>query len=224
MLISPMAPKLCLLVAGMTLSLSSVTMGNHHGPLEAASRAYRDQVQAMERLVHRTRYLDRYDVRLVERLENASCDFHGATFDPSDRSRLMYQWGEVQSLHSRAELALFGSATYPVNTELMACWDQVAMGYAALAVQLGCVTNHSHPYSKLPLPRRDPIDGSMRANLDTYRDSIATPINPSHPNAQYPSNSAARDFPNRDFQQPPIGRRDVGVVVVESLLNRLIQR
>ena len=120
----------------LTLLASSIATAGGMPPFESAAREYRSAVQAFERHVHRLRYLDRYDVKLVERLENAACDFYGTSFRPSDVARVMYYWNEIELLEPRVASAIFGRECYPVNIELAECWKQVTCAHAELALRL----------------------------------------------------------------------------------------
>lgn len=121
--------------------LATPALANHRHPLTEAAAQYRDHVQHFERYVHKLRYLERFDVRLVERLENAACDFFGATHRIDDPSRLLYHWNEIQSLQPRVTDALFGRACYPVNPELEACWREVLQSYECVERELRCLSH-----------------------------------------------------------------------------------
>ena len=123
----------------MLLSAIAVpAAANAASPLTVAACEYRDAARHFERAVREVRFVDHYDERLVGRLENAACDLHSAT--QSNRlDRIMYAWGEVQSLHTRVDAAIFHRPCYPQHPVLLKCWERVTCAATDLAKEIECV-------------------------------------------------------------------------------------
>jgi hypothetical protein len=120
-------------------------------PLTVAACEYRDAARHFERSVRQVRFIDHYDERLVGRLENAACDLHSATH--SHRlDRILYAWGEVQSLHARVDAAIFHRPCYPQHPVLLKCWERVTCAAANLAKEIECVTADPIGHGYRPTP------------------------------------------------------------------------
>ena len=129
---------------------ASVASAAHDSPLLTAACEYRDAVKHFERTVQQVRFIDHYDVRLVNRLEDAACEMHIAARHPERLDRLEYRWHEVQSLHRRAEAAIFGRSCYPQHPALIRCWERVSCAYRELAAQVECACN-AHQVHRPPV-------------------------------------------------------------------------
>lgn len=126
----------------------------HDSSLVHPATAYRDAVQDFRRGVHRARYVDRYDRRLVDDLERASHHFRTSAHHPSDVHRLRYHWDELRSLHGRVEAALFGRGGYPRNPALNGTWGQVCGAMGELSRQLRSLGGD---YRRSPRPGHDAL-------------------------------------------------------------------
>ncbi len=128
-----------LFVVSAAVVSTSVAKAAHDSPLATAACEYRDAVKQFERTVHDVRFIDHYDVRLVNRLEDAACDMHAAARHPERIDRLVYRWDEVKTLHRRVATAIFGRSCYPQHPALIRSWERVSCAYRELATQIQCV-------------------------------------------------------------------------------------
>lgn len=117
---------------------------SHRDPLVCAATDYRDAVREFRREVHRLRYIERYDRRLVDDLERATHRFRSAAHRPDDVRRLLYHWSELQTLHGRVESAIFGRDCYPFDPVLGAHWQRVSMVMNQMVVELRRVSAGRH--------------------------------------------------------------------------------
>jgi hypothetical protein len=224
----------------IALLLSSTATAGGLPPFESAARNYRSAVQAFERQVHRLRYIDRYDVMLVERLENAACDFYGTSFRPSDVSRVYYYWHEIEVLQPRVASVIFDRECYPINIELAQCWEQVTCAYNELALCLRPPVIVDRNGRELPqdyhpaVPRRDT---RYPPHAEPYHDhhapsdyhgTIAVPPIATQP---FPigdtRNSSFGGYPSDRYGHQTNRRvdgRDLGAVIISSLLQRAFSR
>lgn len=121
---------------------------DHDSPLYEAADHYRDAVKHFEEDVRDAKYFNRYDEKLVDRLEDATSSLRSAAGDLDHLDRLFYEWEEVQSLQARVERAIFGRPCYPPHSQLMRCWDDVLIGYDRLARQMQVIG--SRPFCASP--------------------------------------------------------------------------
>ncbi len=234
----------------VTLAMNASAMAGGAPPFESAARDYRSAVQAFERQVHRLRYLDRFDVMLVERLENAACDFYGTSFRPSDVSRVSYYWNEIEVLQPRVASAIFGRDCYPVNFELAECWERVMCTYSELALRLhppvavdrngrvqgrvNTVPAHAHDIHD----RQNIYDSQIvspyveRRDVNDFRATIAVPPigSQAFPIGHGSRGDQANGFRGPEFDshgQQSVRRvegRDLGAIILSSLLQRALAR
>ena len=228
----------------VTLLMNGSATAGGIPPFESAARDYRSAVQAFERQVHRLRYLDRFDVMLVERLENAACDFYGTSFRPSDVSRVSYYWNEVEVLQPRVASAIFGRDCYPVNLELADCWERVMCTYSELALRLNppvvvdrngrvvgrgsTAPTHAHDmhYPQIDVPYIE------RRVSNDFQATIAVPPIGSQvfPIGHGSRSDRASGFGGPAFNQRGqqssrrVDGRDLGAIIVSSLLQRALAR
>ena len=131
------------LLLAAVLVPTSVQAG-HDSPLTNAARAYRDAVVDFERNVIRARYIDRYDVRLVDDLEDATSELRSASRDPFRGNRFAHAWQDVSDLHRRVEASLFGRGNYRIDPQLARCWATVVCAYTDLIAQVNYLDNHAY--------------------------------------------------------------------------------
>ncbi len=228
----------------VTLLMNGSATAGGIPPFESTARDYRSAVQAFERQVHRLRYLDRFDVMLVERLENAACDFYGTSFRPSDVSRVSYYWNEIEVLQPRVASAIFGRDCYPVNFELAECWERVMCAYSELALRLNppvvvdrngrvlgrgnTIPTHAHDmhYPQTATPYNE------RGGMNDFRSTIAVPPigSQAFPIGHGSRGDRVSGFGGPDFDQRGqqssrrVDGRDLGAIIVSSLLQRALAR
>lgn len=133
-----------------TLGLTATpAQADHNSPLRRATECYRDAVKKFELLVIRTRYIDRYDERLVDELEDSTSRLRSAARDERRCDRTRSRFAETAALHYRVESVFFTRSVYPLNPQLEACWSIVSSAYADLEYHMQSLPGHvGHPYQK----------------------------------------------------------------------------
>lgn len=222
----------------------------HCRSLTSAAGEYRDAVVEFERHVRDLRYIDRYDRRLVDDLEDSTSKLRSAARHPDQVSRLIYAWQEIQSLHARVERAIFHRACYPPNPSLARCWERVAWAYGEVAIQLDR-TLPAYGIGVPPLPepypaygpaltppafggqasrssevlRRRSYDASRFDQLNRYgrtsQDVIARPL-PQRPDLDRFGAPPARIVVPTGNLGRPDGRRQAAAAILGSVLNRVL--
>lgn len=107
----------------------------HANPLRDASSEYKHAVKQFEIAIYR-RGFDRPAKDLIQELEEAAIRMRSASFHPQRLDRLECAWREVQYLHPRVEVGIFGASTIGrrcPDIELEQCWERVNCAFADLA-------------------------------------------------------------------------------------------
>lgn len=100
-------------------------------PLYQLAARYEACVEAFERVVLKTRGIDRADRRLVDRLDDASRQLKLSGRNPRHLNRVFHEWQDVQKLHAQVEATIFGK--YTPNHDLRFTWEEVRFRYALFA-------------------------------------------------------------------------------------------
>ncbi|MEM9586507.1 MAG: hypothetical protein AAGA03_04435 [Planctomycetota bacterium] len=240
-----------LIAAAAMMTIASPAYAGHNSPLYRAACQYRDAVCDFEDHVNRTRYIDRYDRRLTDDLEDATSELRSAARRPEELNRLLYAWNTVSSLHTRVELAIFDRPCYPHNPVLEQCFEKVRCALAELQKQIDCLTvapqvhlpaRHRHveptPLPIPPVPTHfDPRSAwPDRGYSDPYRSSRRFDDHWSRSRGSYshhgldahvlarPSRSV--DLPSRHgfnagHDLDRLDRGDAGSVIASMILSRL---
>lgn len=104
--------------------------------LYLAADQYRDAVVHFEDEAHQIRTIDRFSLRLIDRLEDQTSDLRSATRRVSDVSRVLNEFNEVDSLHRRVPEAVFASGCPIIQAALGPCWNEVEVAYRLLANEI----------------------------------------------------------------------------------------
>ncbi|MCO8122035.1 hypothetical protein NHH03_09825 [Stieleria sp. TO1_6] len=116
----------------------------HESPVYCAADQYREAVRKFERLVLRTRYVERYDERLADDLEDSTSRLKTAARDPRRLDRLFERFAHTQILHCRVEEVFFLRTVYPPNPQWDACWQIVNLTYQNLVQEMRCLQSVRH--------------------------------------------------------------------------------
>lgn len=114
------------LLTGVIVSLSltpSTSVATDRNPLYSVANNYRNAVVNFERVVVRTRGIQRIDEKAVDRFEEATKQLRLAARNPSHANRLRYQWRDVRTLQYQIEAIIFGK--YTLNRDLAVAWQDV---------------------------------------------------------------------------------------------------
>ncbi len=192
------------MIAAISFFAPAPASASHKSPLYVAADDYRDAVKDFERAVLRSRYIERFQERVVDDLEDSTSDLRSAARRPENLGRLLAQWREVQLLHRNVESVIFSNPACPSRPELIGPWERVTCAFTELALQIDSVQcvdpihTSSFRYSIDSAPYcpvqgyRVPVRGVpvYRAplNLNTLP-NYQTPVNPL-PNYQAPTNPA----------------------------------
>lgn len=122
--------------AGVALGLGllvsvSTARGEHMSPLYELAAQYEASVESFERIVLKTRGIDRSDKRVVDRLDDASRKLRLGTRNPRHLNRVFHQWQNVQQLHAQVESLIFGK--YTPHHDLVRSWNTVRYYQALFA-------------------------------------------------------------------------------------------
>lgn len=120
----------------------------HESPLYEAADRYRDVVQQFEDDVRDAKYFNRYDEKLVDRLEDTTSRLRSAARNLDHLDRLFYEWEEVEFLQPRVERAIFGRRCYRPHPPLTRSWDDVLIAYDRLAREMQIIRNR--PFCMCP--------------------------------------------------------------------------
>jgi len=101
-----------------------------------AADAYREAVHHFEEQAGDVRAIDRFTLRLIDRLEDQTSDVRSAARRFEDASRLLAEFAEVTSLQASVEQAVFGDGCPIVRRALGGCWNEVLAAYTALEFQI----------------------------------------------------------------------------------------
>ncbi|QDT13656.1 hypothetical protein [Planctomycetes bacterium K23_9] len=150
--------KLSVLLLFFATSLNSVASASHDSPLYEATDRYRDVVVDFERHVIQARAYDRYDVRLVDDLEDSTSRLRSAArhahrsekYDDRFASALR----EINKLQDRVEHAIFGQACYHSSPEVIRCWQSVVHAYTDVIHEAACLSTQQHTHAEEILYRR----------------------------------------------------------------------
>lgn len=131
---------ICVVFVGMFASTASAS---HDSAVYAAADHYRDAVVHFEREVIRARAFDRYDVRLVDDLEDSTSRLRSAARhvrrSPDHDHRFTSALREVTKLQQRVERAIFAADCYHASQNLVGCWAAVNRAYAILINEANCL-------------------------------------------------------------------------------------
>lgn len=104
--------------------------------LYLAADQYRDAMVHFEDEARRVPSIDRFTLRMIDRLEDQTSELRSATWRVTDLSRVLYEFNEIQSLHPRVEDAVFGSGCPIVRAALGPCWNEATIAYQILAGEI----------------------------------------------------------------------------------------
>jgi hypothetical protein len=140
--------KLAALVVVFVASATSIASASHHSPLYQATDCYRDAVVDFERHVIKSRMFERYDVRLVDDLEDSTSRLRSASRHVHRSQEYDYRFAsamrDINKLQARVEQAIFGQACYHPSPELIRCWQSVVHAYTDVLNEARCVANREH--------------------------------------------------------------------------------
>ncbi|MCR9296287.1 MAG: hypothetical protein NXI32_26550 [bacterium] len=151
--------------SSVTLLLTVLSIGfawnpeAHANPLRDASSEYKHAVKQFEIAIYR-RGFDRPAKELIQELEEAAIRMRSASFHPQRLDRLECAWREVQYLHPRVEVGIFGASTIGrrcPDIELEQCWERVNCAFADLAQAVAYVCG---PPAPLPPGTGFPLESS----------------------------------------------------------------
>lgn len=197
-----------------------------------AADQYRDAVVHFEDEARRVPSLDRFTLRLIDRLEDQTSDLRSTSRRVSDLSRLLYEFNEVQSLQPRVEQAVFGTGCPIIQAALGSCWNEVTLAYTLLASEIQTVQSPlyqsgygSRPSCGHPLTSRGrsfrpvvPVVPSPHVRVPQ------TPVpHVTLPRVQAPFGpQASHRFPQQDrrYDRYQSARPDAGSLIINSLLSR----
>ena len=152
------------------------TVATAGSPLADAACDYRDAVKQFERDVYDFRYIEHYQRRLVNRLEDAACDLHSASRRLDRLERLECTWDDVLALHTRVRSELFGSScSNRAAASLARSWQCVERSLRNVKIEIDrvCAVGHRDdrfgPYGPVVNPPtvrapRVPVPGNPYAN------------------------------------------------------------
>ena len=157
--------------------ISPEAFAGHDTPLVAAACRYRDAVVDFERHVIRSRSINRYDVRLVDDLEDSTSILRSAARDPFRGDRFNCAWDDTSILHRRVEAALFGrSCSTRLDPTLVRCWEAVTCAMDDLTREVACVLNPG--YGRHPGHRHFDSTPIVPRPRVPYVPSVPTPVPP----------------------------------------------
>ena len=110
---------------------SSNAEAEQNQPLFNLAARYEASVKLFEKMVLRTRGIDRADERLVDRLDDATKRLRLGARNPRHLNRVFHEWQDVQKLHAQVEAKIFGK--YTPNHELVRSWDEARYSYSLFA-------------------------------------------------------------------------------------------
>lgn len=138
--------SLCLMVVIAFATVFGMTaksaQADPQSALRRSTECYRDAVKKFELLVIRTRYIDRFDERLVDELEDSTSRLRSAARDERRCDRTQSRFAETAALHFRVESVFFTRSAYPFNPQLEACWSIVSTAYADLEYHMQSLPGH----------------------------------------------------------------------------------
>lgn len=193
-----------------------------------AADQYREAVVHFEDEARRVPSLDRFTLRLIDRLEDQTSDLRSASRRVSDLSRLLYEFNEIQSLQPRVEQAVFGTGCPIIQAALGSCWNEVVVAYSRLASEIQSTQTPryqsgygSRPYCEHPLTSRGQtfrpaIPQVPAPYLPVPQVTVPRPHTPFGPQASY-------RLPQQDrrYDRYQSARPDAGSLIFSSLLSRL---
>ena len=141
--------KLTTLLLMMAATIIPSVATADHSPLYKAADAYRDAVVQFERQVIRSGAYDRYEVRLVDALEDSTSVLRSASRDPLSR-RFESAFDEVGSLQDRVASSLFARGCPRSASYLTRYWQSVNYAYLDLIKELRCELNLHGPVAAAP--------------------------------------------------------------------------
>ena len=127
------------LTAGLTARPANAS---HNSPVSRAAECYRTAVKKFELLVIRTRYINKYDKRLVDDLEDSTSRLRSAARNERRWDRTHARFAETAALHVRVESVFFTRTLYPPNPQLEACWTIVSAAFADLEFHMHELPGH----------------------------------------------------------------------------------
>lgn len=109
-------------IAFDSVAFDSIVIGGQPTLSQLAQR-YEAEVAAMQKIVKRTRGVDRSDERLIERFDDEVGRLRLAARNPRHFNRLANQWNRVETLSGQIESTLFSK--YTPNRDWLGQWDRV---------------------------------------------------------------------------------------------------
>lgn len=209
--------------------------------LYLAADQYRDAIVHFEDEARQVRTIDRFSLRLIDRLEDQTSDLRSATRRVSDVSRVLAEFNEIQSLHQRVPEAVFATGCPIIRAALGPCWNEAEVAFRLLANEMRVLQSTfyrsgyrgdfarpscDHPLSSSSL--NSPNFPSAYSHLPQLAPVPTFPPQASHrapgvpsylaPNSRFP-NSAGLPSPRNDRFRST--RPDVGKVIFGSILSRI---
>jgi len=129
---TPALTGICLFLATLTTTASAADLrtGDGNALLNLATQ-YDASIDSFERVIKRVRGIDRADLSLVNRLDNAAARLKKASKNPRYLNQLYSRLRDVMKLHAEVEQRVFGK--YTIHHDLLYCW-RVANYHHALFV------------------------------------------------------------------------------------------
>ncbi|TWT92482.1 hypothetical protein [Neorhodopirellula pilleata] len=209
--------------------------------LYLAADQYRDAIVHFEDEANRVRTIDRFSLRLIDRLEDQTSDLRSATRRVSDLSRVLYEFNEVQSLHQRVPEAVFASGCPIIRAALGPCWNEAEVAYRLLANEVRLLQTYAyrsgyrgdfgrpdcvHPFSSSPLNSPTfpnayaPVPRVAPVPTLPPQASLRSPTPPAYvvPGSRFSNSRPLPPSPHDRFQS---NGTDLGNAILGSLLSRV---
>ncbi|MBB3207855.1 hypothetical protein FHS27_003682 [Rhodopirellula rubra] len=189
--------------------------------LALAAQQYHDAVAHFSEETHRSRSVDSFTLRLIDRLDSQAATVERSASRANGMSRIIYEFNEIESLQPQVEAAVFGVGSPVARSAFGDCWNEVRVAFAALSREMqqlrapaygsnyGSTFEHGHGYSNYPSP---PVGYRSRGYESGYRAPTPAPI--VAPPVSYPVHPAPR---------APRNRSDLGNTILGGLLSRVVR-
>lgn len=179
-----------------------------------AADQYRDAVVRFEDTARRVPSLDRFTLRLIDRLEDQTSDLRSASRRVSDLSRLLYEFNEIQSLQPRVQQAVFGTGCPIIRGALASRWNDVVVAYSRLAAEIQSIQS---PLYQSGYGSRPNYEYSLNSGGQSFRPTTPPAIAPRVPVPQASYRIPQQDRRYDRYQSP---RPDAGSLILSGLLSR----
>ena len=135
-----------MMIAVVTATITpSTASASNNSPLYEAADQYRDAVVDFELHVIKSRQFERYDVRLVDDLEDSTSPLRSRARNAHRNPDYAYKFESalrsVVTLHARVEKAIFHQSYSRPSPELQRCWQEVEQAYSCLILEANRFAN-----------------------------------------------------------------------------------